>query len=63
MFSGQFYEKRLSARERNMKLLLESVTYIAIKESLYKQKLSQVEMAPVWDSFICNKEITQTSKH
>ena len=33
MFSGQFYEKRLSVRERNMKLLLETVTYIAIKES------------------------------
>ena len=33
MFSGQFYEKRLSVRERNMKLLLETVTHIAIKES------------------------------
>ena len=33
MFSGQFYENRLSVRERNMKLLLETVTYIAIKES------------------------------
>ena len=33
MFSGQFYEKRLSVRERNMKLLLETVTYIAIKET------------------------------
>ena len=32
MFSGQFYEKRLSVRERNMKLLLETVTFIAIKE-------------------------------
>ena len=33
MFSGQFYEKRLSVRERNTKLLLETVTYIAMKES------------------------------
>ena len=33
MFSGQFYEKGLSVRERNMKLLLETATYIAIKES------------------------------
>ena len=33
MFSGQFYEKRLSGRERNVKLLLQTVTYIAIKES------------------------------
>ena len=33
MFSSQFYETRLSVRERNMKLLLELVTYIAIKES------------------------------
>ena len=32
MFSGQFYEKRQSVRERNMKLLLETVTYIAVKE-------------------------------
>ena len=32
MFSDQFYEKRLSVTERNMKLLLETVTYIAIKE-------------------------------
>ena len=34
MFSDQFYEKRLSVRERNMKLLLETVTYIAIKETV-----------------------------
>ena len=33
MFSGQFYEKWMSVRERNIKLLLETVTYIAIKES------------------------------
>ena len=32
MFSGRFYEKRLSVRERNMKMLLETVTYLAIKE-------------------------------
>ena len=32
MFSGQFYEKRLSVGERSTKLLLETVTYIAIKE-------------------------------
>ena len=35
MFSGQFYEKRLSVRERNIKLLLETVTYIAIKSHLH----------------------------
>ena len=33
MFSSQLYEKRLSVRERYMKLLLEIVTYIAIKEN------------------------------
>ena len=33
MFSGQFYEKKLPVRERNMKLLPETVSYIAIKES------------------------------
>ena len=32
MFSGQIYEKRLSVTESNTKLLLETVTYIAIKE-------------------------------
>ena len=30
--SGHFYEKKVSLRERNMKLLLETVSYIAIKE-------------------------------
>ena len=29
MFSGQFYEKWVLVRERNIKLLLETVTYIA----------------------------------
>ena len=33
MSSGEFYEKRPSFREGNMNLLLETVTYIAIKES------------------------------
>ena len=33
MFSGQFYEMRLSVREMKMKLLLETVNYIATKES------------------------------
>ena len=42
MFSCQFYEKWVSVRERNIKLLLESVSYIAIKETVtcileYKQ--------------------------
>ena len=32
MFSGQLYEKNPSVRVRNMKLLLETVTEIAIKE-------------------------------
>ena len=32
MFSGPFYENRPPVRERNMNLLLETVTYIAIKE-------------------------------
>ena len=30
IFSNQFFEKRLSFRERNMKLLLETVTYIRV---------------------------------
>ena len=29
---GSIYEKKLSVRERNMKLLLKTVTYIAIKK-------------------------------
>ena len=32
MFSGQFYEKRLSVKVRNTKLLFRIVTYIAIKK-------------------------------
>ena len=34
MFSCQFYGKWVSVRERNTKLLLESVTYIAITETV-----------------------------
>ena len=34
MFSGQFYEKWVSVREMNIKLLLESVTYKAITETV-----------------------------
>ena len=30
MFSGQFYEKWVSVREGNIKLLLETVTYVYI---------------------------------
>ena len=35
MFSGQFYEKRLSGREINMNLLLDIVTDIAKKERVF----------------------------
>ena len=34
MFSGQFYEKRLSVGERSIKLLLETATYLAIKKKV-----------------------------
>ena len=34
MFSSQFYEKYVSVRERNIKLLLETVTYIVITETV-----------------------------
>ena len=33
MFSGQFYEKWMSVRERNIELLLEAVTYMATTET------------------------------
>ena len=33
MFSGQFYEKWMSVRERNINLLLEAVTYMAKMET------------------------------
>ena len=33
MFSGQFYEKWISVRERNIKLLLEAVTYMSTMET------------------------------
>ena len=32
MFSGQFYGKGLSVKERNIKLLLKAVTYVTIKK-------------------------------
>ena len=35
MFSGQSYEKQVSVRERNVKLLLETVTYIAPTSHLH----------------------------
>ena len=34
MFSCQFSENRVSVRERNIKLLLETVTYIATTETV-----------------------------
>ena len=34
MLSGQFYEKWASVRERNIKLLLETATYIATTETV-----------------------------
>ena len=34
MFSGQSYKKWVSVRERNIKLLLETVTYIATTETV-----------------------------
>ena len=34
MFFGQFYEKWVSVRERNIKLLLETATYIATAETV-----------------------------
>ena len=33
MFSGQFYKKWMSVGERNIKLLLEAVTYMAIMKT------------------------------
>ena len=33
MFYGQFYEKGVSFKERNIKFLLETVTYIATAET------------------------------
>ena len=35
MFSDQFYEKWVSVRERNTKLLLESVTYHGVTPCTY----------------------------
>ena len=68
MFSCQFYEKLVSVRERNIKLLLESVTYLAITETAtcrmdYIQKLSLAETVPVRDSFSYNKEMQPMSKY
>ena len=35
MYSGQSYEKWVSVRKRNIKLILETVTYIATTSHLY----------------------------
>ena len=33
MFSGQFHEKWMTVRERNIKMILEAVTYMATTET------------------------------
>ena len=43
MFYGQFYEKGVSFKERNIKLLLETVTYIVTAETVtYKTAIEIV---------------------
>ena len=45
MFSSQFYEKRVPVRERNTKLLLKTVTNIAITETVTCKRNSHVHIA------------------
>ena len=56
MFSDQSYEKTLSVRERNLKLLLETVTYIAIKERV----TFIITMETVMCIMHCNQSINQS---
>ena len=51
MLSGQFYEKWVSVRERNIKLLLETVTYIATTETV--TCIITIEIV-IHDYFYCN---------
>ena len=51
MLSGQFYEKWASVRERNIKLLLETATYIATTETV--TCIITVEIV-IHDYFYCN---------
>ena len=44
MLSGQFYEKWVSVRERNVKLLLETVTYIATTETVTRKTTIEIVM-------------------
>ena len=44
MFFGQFYETWVSVRERNIKLLLQTVTYIATTERVICIILIEVVM-------------------
>ena len=58
--SGQFYEKRLLVRERYMKLLLETVTYIAIKERvtciITMQTVMRIMLCRKYHLHKCNRD-------
>ena len=59
MFSGQFCEKTLSVRERNMKLLIKTVTYIAIKKESCKITTETVMCIIHWRKYhlhSCNRD-------
>ena len=49
MFPCQFYKKWVSARERNIKLLLESVTYIVLQKqwpAFYNRNCCALQKVP-----------------
>ena len=58
--SGQFYEKRLLVRERYMKLLLETFTYIAIKERvtciITMQTVMRIMLCRKYHLHKCNRD-------
>ena len=47
MFTDQFYEKWVSVRGRNIKLLLETVTYIATTETVTCKITIEIVMSTI----------------
>ena len=56
MFSDQFYEKRLSFRERNMKLLLETVTYIRVTCKITMETVMCIMHCRKYHLHDCNRD-------
>ena len=66
-FSGQFYEKWVSVRERNIKLLLDHVTYIATTETVTCIITIELVMCIMhcrkYHLYDCNRDSIKTVTH